>query len=157
DGPMGWAESRLTDLGRRLRALRITVEIKVNQETMRPEGIELGGAASAADWRRTIAEVIRSLHDLSRSEKRRVSFVMDEFQKVKEIQDDLPDLFKELVDELEGVSLVFAGSRRHMMEEIASGPLYDIGLKHTLRRIGEDDFVDFLVSRAREAGKPITP
>src|SRR5438105_2070306 len=157
DGPMGWAEGRLADLGRRLRALRVTVEIKVDPETLRPEGIQLGGAASTTDWRLTIAEVIRSLHSLARSEKKRVSFVMDEFQKVKEIQDDLPDVFKELVDELEGVSLVFAGSRRHMMEEIASGPLYDVGLKHTLRRIKQDDFVEFLVSRARQAGKPMTP
>ncbi len=88
------------------------------------------------------------------------SLVIDEFQKVAEIDPALPGLFKSLTDsELKGVSLVLAGSRRHVMHELHAGPgapLLGVGEILTLDLVPEADMVAFLRERAKGGGKQMS-
>lgn len=96
----------------------------------------------------------------AQSEKHPVSLVIDEFQKVAEIDSALPGLFKSLTDlELRGVSLVLSGSRRHVMHELHSGPgapMLGVGELMTLDLVPEADMVAFTQSRAEAEGKGIS-
>jgi hypothetical protein len=60
------------------------------------------------------------------------------------------------VDELEHLSLVFAGSRRHLMEELTNtpgAPLLGVGQRLNLAPIPMAEMAPFLVDRAAAAGK----
>src|SRR5207244_6473547 len=103
-----------------------------------------------------IRHVMKLLQDV-RSEEHPVSLVIDEFQKVAEIDSALPNLFKSLTDsELRGVSLVMSGSRRHVMHELYAGPgapLLGVGEMLTLDLVPEADMTDFLLERTRSGGQ----
>ena len=96
----------------------------------------------------------------ARSDEHPVSLVIDEFQKVTEIDSALPNLFKSLTDsELRGVSLVMSGSRRHVMHELYAGPgapLLGVGEMLTLDLVPEIDMTAFLLERTRSGGKDMT-
>ena len=73
---------------------------------------------------------------------------------VAAILDDVGDLL-----ELRGVSLVLAGSRRHVMHELHAGPgapLLGVGEILTLDAVPEADMVAFLRHRSGAAGKEMT-
>jgi hypothetical protein len=86
-----------------------------------------------------------------------VSLILDEFQKAFEINRSIADVMKDVVDELPHVSLVFAGSKRHLMEAMVNdashGALYNVGAKLYLHKIPKPDFVEYLSARATLAGK----
>jgi len=74
-----------------------------------------------------VADVYAILSSLSA--KRPAALVLDEFQAVPELGPHLPSLLKALADEHPQVSLVLAGSRRHLMEELVlntGAPLYNM-------------------------------
>jgi hypothetical protein len=94
------------------------------------------------------------------SDQHPASLVIDEFQKVVEIDPALPGLFKSLTDkDLKGVSLVLSGSRRHVMHDLHAGagaPLLGVGELLTLDLVPEADMIAFLMRRARVEGKRMT-
>lgn len=154
NGPMGWLRGRGEELRRRLAMIRAMPEL-----SLIPTGevsVRLSASTEEPGWKDIVADVIRMLSGISRP-KRPVSLVMDEFQKVREIDPDLPSVFKDLADELPEVSLIFAGSKRHLMEEMSrsskSAPLYGVGLKVYLPRIPRADFVTFLMARSASGDK----
>ncbi len=91
------------------------------------------------------------------NERRPPSLVMDEFQRVYEVDPGLAGMFKDLTDELPRVSLVFAGSKRHLMDEMTtdsqSAALFWVGRKLYLEKISLEAFVPFMVARAAGGGK----
>jgi hypothetical protein len=154
NGPMGRLRGRGEELRHRLATIRAMPEI-----SFIPTGevtVRLSASTEEPGWKDIVSDVIRMLSGLARP-SRPVSLVMDEFQKVREIDPDLPSVFKDLADELPEVSLIFAGSKRHLMEEMSrssrSAPLYGVGLKLYLPRIPRPDFVAYLVTRSATAGK----
>jgi len=71
----------------------------------------------------------------------------------------LPALFKVMADELRDVSLVFAGSKMHVMERIATGPgapLLGMGEVISLGPIAEDVMATFLPRRSRSSDKSMS-
>ena len=115
------------------------------------------GAAVTTDWHRVLADALRLL--ARRSEKRSTSLVLDEFQRVVEIDEALGGVFKAVADELRSTSLVFAGSKLHLMRRLAAGPgapLLGMGERISLDVVPEPEMAAYLVARARGAGRPMT-
>ncbi|MFZ0217863.1 MAG: hypothetical protein WAM30_18180, partial [Candidatus Dormiibacterota bacterium] len=154
-GPLGWLGGHVQEVLQHLRRLRVTPEFTFDPNTGQIRGVRIANLESEVSWQELIGEVVRTLGGIGDADHP-VSLVLDEFQKVLEIDPDLPDVFKGLVDDLSGVSLVFAGSRRHLMERMANDPdhgaLYNVGAKHYLAKVPEADFVAYLRRRAAEGG-----
>ena len=106
-------------------------------------------------------EIRRPVELLADSAKdgRPVCLILDEFQKVAEIDADLAGVFKAITDDLPGVSLIFSGSRRHMIERIFTGsgaPLQNVAERLELPPISRDLMSEFLVARSSGAGRPLS-
>lgn len=151
-GPLGWLRGGMEQILRRLAALP-GATLSLEKDGYR---IGLAPLKPESDWTAEIRRLMGLLREAA-SDKHPVSLVIDEFQKVAEIDRSLPGLFKSLADlELRGVSLVLAGSRRHVMHELHSGPgapLLGVGELMTLELVPEPDMVAFLQSRAEAQGK----
>lgn len=154
EGPAGWLRGHVEELVERLRRVRIQPEVVFEEGQVR--GVRLGATSAAVDWREMIARVVRLLGELG-DEAHPVSLVIDEYQRAYEIAPAIPAMTKDLIDELPRVSLILAGSKRHLMEEITrdpdSSPLYHVGAKLYLARIPRADFAAYLAERAEASGK----
>lgn len=112
---------------------------------------------SASDLTGVIADVYAALADL-RTPARPVVLIVDEFQEVLGIDEHLPAQFKALADQHPQVSLVIAGSKRHVMQQLVldrAAPLYGMTTTLTLGPIPADEMADFLVRRANAGGKEL--
>jgi len=158
EGPLGWIRGHATELTQRLRHIRLAPEFRLNVVTGAIEGVSFGAKVADADWLEIIADVVRALGEAGDA-KHPVSLILDEFQKAYEISPEIADVMKDLTDELPRVSLVFAGSKRHLMEAMVSDPehgaLYNVGAKLYLERIPKVEFVSYLQKRAEGAGKAL--
>jgi uncharacterized protein len=155
-GPAGWLARRRTELARLLSGLRVQPTV-----TLQPSGawqVTFGAAApSHIAWEGVLEDTLRILAGVARSHP--TSLVLDEFQRTAEIDAGLPGVFKAIADELDTVSLVFAGSKLHIMRELSTGPgapLLGMGERISLDVIPESDMVDLLCKRAAAGGKPTT-
>jgi hypothetical protein len=157
-GPAGWLRGNLAALTQKFRGFRIAPTFNI--ENGEVKSIQIAGASATTNWRDVIADAIRLLKDLG-DERHPVSLIIDEYQRGVEISESLPSMTKALIDDLPAVSLVLAGSKRHLMEQISidpeRSPLYNIGQKIYLPQIPRADFVEYLVQRALESGKTLTP
>jgi hypothetical protein len=148
---------RRRDLTDRLGRMRVRPELVVG-----PDGsfrVSVVPGLHEPNWSEVMADALRLLRDAGEG-SHPVSLVIDEFQVAAEIPPGLGGEFKAIADELQGVSLVFAGSREHMMRELTSGPgapLLGMGEPMTLGVIPEGDMVDYLCRRTRAGGKRLTP
>jgi hypothetical protein len=158
EGPMGWLRSHMTEVSLKLRQLRVVPDMYLDEAGrvhLRPFP-----TTAAANWKDVIGDAVRLLNDL-RDEEHPVSLVIDEFQKAAELNPAIPDLFKALTDDVPRVSLVLAGSKRHLLEAMTnhpdSSPLYNVGIKVYLSKIERDVFVAYLMERAEDSGKSLPP
>lgn len=81
--------------------------------------------------------------------------VLDEFQAITDLGTHLPSMLKALADAHPKVSLVVAGSRRHLMARLAlekSAPLYGMAQPIALGPIEPTIMARYLVRRAHSAG-----
>lgn len=88
--------------------------------------------------------------------KRPAVLVLDEFQAITDLGDDLPALFKALADEHPRVSLVLAGSRAHLMEAMTgdrAAPLYGLAERLSLDVLPHDVMTGYLRARADSGGR----
>ncbi|MGH7911775.1 MAG: AAA family ATPase [Candidatus Dormibacteraceae bacterium] len=158
-GPLGWLGGHVHEIVGYLRRLRVTPEFTLDPATGEIRGVRLTNVEADVNWREVIDEVIQALGGVG-DDRHPASLVLDEFQKMLEISPDLPDVFKGVVDDLPHVSLVFAGSRRHLMERMSNDPdhgaLYNVGAKHYLDKVPEPDFIGYLVARAAAAGADLS-
>jgi hypothetical protein len=105
------------------------------------------------------AEVIGDVYEAldKIGEKQPAVLVLDEFQAVDDLSTRLPGLLKGLADEHRRVSLVLAGSKHHLMESLVlskGAPLYNMLEHFALGPIPMEDWLPFLLSRARTGGRP---
>jgi uncharacterized protein len=154
------ARSLTNRLGIRIEELRKYLADLKPSFSIEAHGVKVSLApqSSESDWTDEIKNALRSLARAG-GKKEPVALVIDEFQRTVEINEGLPGVFKAMVDELENVSLVFAGSRRHLMEELSNtpgAPLLGIGQRINLLPISADDMIPFLVDRARTGGKTLS-
>ncbi len=156
-GPRSWLSRQHERLATLLGRLRASVKFEVD-----PSGslhASISPALAAGDWRSTIQDVLRLLSHASEG-NRPVALVMDEFQRVAEIDESLPSLFKELADELVRVSLVFSGSKLHTMRRLAIGPgapLLDMGERISLGVISPGVMCPFLIERCAASDVKLSP
>jgi hypothetical protein len=90
--------------------------------------------------------------------RRPAALILDEFQAVTRLAENLPDVLKGLADEHPQVSLVLAGSKRHLMEELVlhqHAPLFGMAQRLALGPIPDAEMVAYLAGRAGTAGKPM--
>jgi|SRR5579884_1215388 len=146
-------------LRRRLSAWRALVERHV---PMLQVSVEHDGYSTAFkpvpreyDWGEAVAGLVSLMAELGTREHP-VALVIDEFQKITSIDAQLAGTFKGIVDRTQGLSLVFSGSRRHLMHELFTedgAPLKGVGMTLALDVIPRDDMAMFLVKRSSVEGK----
>jgi hypothetical protein len=115
------------------------------------------GAAGARDAEQLIGDVYRILDEVT--EQGPAVLMLDEFQAVADLSPRLPELLKALSDEHPGVSLVLAGSKKHLMESLVlshGAPLYNMAERLALGPIEEDVMQQFLRSRAVAGGRTMS-
>jgi hypothetical protein len=137
-----------------LRRLRLRPSVTFDDQGKPKFSFEAGLAPSDADD--VIADLYALLADEAKS--RPATMVLDEFQAVSDLGAHLPDLLKGLADSHPKVSLVVAGSRRHLMERLVTSegaPLYGMAQKIVLGPIPDDVMARFLIARSRAGGKPM--
>jgi hypothetical protein len=156
-GPLGRLRGHMEELAQHISRLRVRPTVKFS-DSGTLESLSFGSDVADVNWREVISDVIRILNDIAQHDQDKpVSLILDEFQKVYEINPLLADVFKDLVDEMPRVSLVFAGSKRHLMElmvsDSARGALYNVGAKLYLGKISQEDFAPYLQRQAERGGK----
>jgi hypothetical protein len=108
------------------------------------------------DAETVLADIYALLADESR--RRPAVLVLDEFQAITRHGSHLPDVLKALADEHPQVSLVLAGSKRHLMEDLVvreRAPLFGMAQRIALGPIPPDEMTSYLRERATGAGKPL--
>jgi hypothetical protein len=113
-------------------------------------------ALTARDAETVLADVYGLLAE--EAAHRPATLVLDEFQSITRHGDYLPDLFKSLADTHPRVSLVLAGSKRHLMEELvihSRAPLFGMAQRLSLGPIPAAEMKPYLHQRAASAGKPL--
>ena len=146
-----WARARQA-VPEFLRRVRVTPSV-----TFDPSGNPRFGfdaAMSGTDLEAVLADVYSLLAE--ESERRPAALILDEFQAVSRIGPDLPDTLKGLADEHPSVSLVLAGSKRHLMEQLVlhqEAPLYGLAQRLALGPIPRAEMLPYLTERAAAAGK----
>ena len=155
NGPLSSLTRRRENLKEVLRDLRIAPVLGVDANGA--FSLSFHSAAAPTDWESVLADSLRLL--ARRSGQRPTSLVLDEFQRVVEIDAGLGGVFKAVADELATTSLVFAGSKLHLMHRLATGPgapLLGMGERIVLDVIPEDAMTKYLTHRATAAGKHMT-
>jgi uncharacterized protein len=134
---------------------RINVVPRVVFDQTGQPSFEFVPGLASEDAERIVADVFAVLDEIG--ERRPSVLVLDEFQAVSDLSHHLPSLLKALADEHRKVSLVVAGSKEHLMASLVTAkgaPLYNM-LEHVaLGPIGEEEWISFLVARARSGERP---
>lgn len=135
-----------------LGRLRVRPGVSFDDQAQPTFLFEAGLAVAAGE------EVIADLYALLAQEAadRPAVLILDEFQAITDHGPHLPDLLKALADAHPNVSLVVAGSRRHLMERLVTSeraPLYGMAQKLALGPIPDEIMVPFLRHRAEAGGK----
>ena len=152
NGPLSSLTRRRENLKDLLRELRIAPVLGV--DATGAFSLSFVSGSAPADWESVLADSLRLL--ARRSRQRPTSLVLDEFQRVVEIDEALGGVFKAVADELSTTSLVFAGSKLHLMHRLAGGPgapLLGMGERIVLDTIPEEPMTRYLTHRATAAGK----
>jgi hypothetical protein len=152
NGPAS-AMVRATDsLARVLRRLPVTPSVTVDDHGH--PALSFSRSSPDVDWREVMGRALTVLGDVAKHHP--ASLVLDEFQHVAEIDPGLAGVFKAVADDLSGVSLVFAGSRHHLMSELSGtpgAPLLGMGQRIALDVIPEPAMTRHLSARAAAAGR----
>jgi len=154
DGALGWLQGSLEEVKERLGRLP-GVSPSIEHGGWK---IALSVSPAGDDFTQDIRRPVELLAEAARRDLP-VALVIDEFQQVVDIDDGLSGVFKAISDELPEVSLVFAGSRRHVMQRLFVGrgaPLQNAAEMLSLGVIEETEMVSFLRARARRSGRTMT-
>lgn len=92
--------------------------------------------------------------------RRPAVLVFDEFQAVTELDQGLPGVLKALSDQYGRVSLVLAGSQRHLMERLTGSkgaPLYGMAERLGLGPVGTEEMAEYLCRQATSGNRPMAP
>jgi hypothetical protein len=110
--------------------------------------------ATPRDAEQLIDDVYLILADLAKASP--ACLILDEFQAAADLSPRLPALLKALSDEHSAVSLVLAGSRRHLMESLVlakGAPLYNMAERIALGPVDELVMRRYLQARTKAGGK----
>ncbi|MDQ6838582.1 MAG: ATP-binding protein [Actinomycetota bacterium] len=136
-----------------LRRVRVTPTVSFDASGVPRFGFDAN--LSRPDAEAVIADVYAVLAD--EATQRPAVLVLDEFQAITRLGPALPDLLKGMADDHPLVSLVLAGSKRHLMEELVihnQAPLFGMAQRLALGPLPEPVMIDYLESRAGGAARP---
>jgi len=106
----------------------------------------------------TLERLLQLPAELAASKKRRVALIMDEFQEIVRIDQELPKLLRSVFQQQPEVSHLYLGSRRHIMERIFNDenePFWRSAKAIELGTIEPKPFAAFLGTRFRRSGKKV--
>ena len=149
-GPLGGLEGKLKGFARLVEAVRPKVSVTTGEDG-KPR-VSLESTRAEEDWWDAIRDTIGLLAKL-RGEGYRPVLVIDEFQRAEELAPGFGWVFKDMTDQVKGVSLVLSGSKRHAMEQLATGPLQRVGPPIHLGKIDQPIMVRHVQKLARGGGK----
>ncbi|MHB8509499.1 MAG: AAA family ATPase [Candidatus Dormibacteria bacterium] len=156
-GPARGLQQVVQGLADRVARLRAGVSVAVEPTGALKLEVAPRLAGDEPKWEAVVEEVLHSLGEASKHH--RVCLMVDEFQKTAEIQKELPGVFKRMSNrtEMKGVSLVLAGSKYHVMQQIVQNQLQRVGTEMGIEVIPEDVMCGFLQQHARSHRKPFAP
>jgi uncharacterized protein len=137
-----------------LRRLRVSPSVTFDGDQPK---FSFAPTLSVEDADTVIADVYAVLDELA--ERKPAVLMLDEFQAITDLGAHLPALFKALADANPRVSLVLAGSKRHLMERLvvsADAPLSGMAERFALDVLPDDVMTDYLRRRAQAGGKPMS-
>lgn len=149
-----WAKARQV-VPEFLRCLRVAPSVTFDPAGNPRFGFDMAIGPVAVDS--VLADVYGLLAE--EAERRPAVLVIDEFQAAARIDERLPDLLKGLADAHPQVSLVLAGSKRQLMEQLVAGqeaPLYGLAQRMALGPIADDEMIAYLIERAAAGGRPLS-
>ena len=135
-----------------LKRLRLRPTVTID-DTGRPQ-FSFAPTVGTRDSEQLIDDVYRILAEVAVEGP--AVLMLDEFQAAVDLSPRLPELLKALSDEHADVSLVLAGSRRHLMESLVlarGAPLYNMAERLALGPINDSVMRQFLQARADSGGK----
>jgi len=97
----------------------------------------------------TLEDAIELLSKVTHKSKRLI-VVLDEFQEITDINENLPKQLRALIQKQSGLNYIFMGSQESMMNDIfekKKSPFYHFGQRMNLRKIPYDDFFSFIINR----------
>jgi len=139
-----------------VRRLRVSPEVTFEDDGTPRFSFSAGLAPAEVDT--VVADVYRLLAE--EAPARPAALMLDEFQAVTDLGRHFPSLFKALADEHPSVSLVLAGSKRHLMERLvlaADAPLFRMLDHLALGPLPDDVMWRYLRRQARRGGKLMPP
>lgn len=134
--------------------LRVSPTVTFDNDSPR---FTFSATLAAEDVDAVIEDVYGLLGELAA--KQPAVIVLDEFQAISNLGGHLPALFKALADANPKVSLVIAGSRQHLMEQLTlerGAPLYGLAERLPLDVLPEAVMADYLCERAKAGGKTMS-
>jgi hypothetical protein len=138
-------------------SLRVTPTIEVD-----PEDATLRFSFSAGRRREAIDDTIEALLELpatlAAERKRRVVLVFDEFQEIVALDPAFPNLLRAVFQRQRGVSHVYLGSKRHVLDRIFNDrnePFWRSAKQLEIGVIARPAFADFLEARFAATDKSI--
>jgi len=153
DGGLGWLAGTTEQVMEKMRQIPRAIP------SLERDGWKINLAVTGnEDFLADIRHPIELLADSAR-DGQPVCLILDEFQQVAEIDEHLAAFFKTVCDDLPRVSIVFAGSRRHMMERLFSGTgatLKNVAETLSLEVIPPKDMVPFLIERMKACDRELT-
>jgi uncharacterized protein len=147
----GWRRARQA-VPEFLKRLRIAPEVTFEDDGAPRFSFSAGLGPTQVD------SVVADVYALLAAEKadRPAVLILDEFQAVTDLGHHFPSLFKALGDEYPAVSLVLAGSKRHLMERLVvagDAPLFRMADHLALGPLPDDVMLRYLRRQARRGGK----
>jgi hypothetical protein len=138
-------------------SLRVTPTIEVD-----PDDASLRFSFSAGRRREAIDDTIEALLELpatlAAERKRRVVLVFDEFQEIVALDPAFPNLLRAVFQRQQGVSHVYLGSKRHVLNRIFNDrnePFWRSAKQLEIGLIPRPEFADFLRARFAATAKSI--
>ncbi len=129
------------------RRLRVQPEVKVNSDGSFSFSFALGQGAEEIDA--TLERLLQLPAELGAESNRRTVLIIDEFQKIVEIDESLPKLLRAVFQRQSDVAHVYLGSKRHVMERIfsaANEPFWRSAKSVELGMIPAAPFASFIVA-----------
>jgi AAA+ ATPase superfamily predicted ATPase len=156
-------ENLLGPTGKVKEAMRVFAGLRISPTmTVDPSDGSLNfgfaGGHAAADVDATLERLFRLLGEIGAERKRRVVLIMDEFQEVMELDENMTKLLRSVFQEQPEVAHLYLGSKRHMMERIFNDenePFWRSAKRMELGPIPPALFAPFIVDGFRKHDRDV--
>ena len=155
---LSWLKGSLDALRERVGRTGIGLDIHPTMEGA--FALKLIGEKKPPEFKQSVGTLVRLLAEAAASEGKPAALLIDEVQRVLEIEEGMPGTIKMIVDEVPSVSYVMCGSQRKLMESLVIGedaPWLGIGDLILVGTIDRTPMVRFLRDRCEFGSKSMDP